>query len=221
MRKLFLLLGVLALTGCETLVTRSEVREVESKRQMQEQVSTLQKTTADVNNRFSEIESDLRQVNGRVEVIENKLNFSSRVQADSSIEQNKKILLLQEEMTRVEAQIQSMQADLQGLRQAVEAALSAAPKSEITSSSKKNPFQIGEDEFNQKQWKQAILSYQKYRDTYPRGKSFAEATYKIGVCFQELKMNDEARTFYEEVIAKFPKSNEAKKAQARLKNLKK
>jgi predicted nucleic acid-binding Zn-ribbon protein len=145
MKKGFLLVGLLALTGCETLVTRSEVREVENKRQMQEQVSTLQKTTADVNNRFSEIESDLRQVNGRVEVIENKMSSSSRGQVESDGEQNKKIQLLQEEMARVESQIQAMQTDLQGLRQAVEAALSSAPRAEQSSSAKKNPFEVAED----------------------------------------------------------------------------
>jgi TolA-binding protein len=60
------------------------------------------------------------------------------------------------------------------------------------------------------------LSYERYRSSHPKGKSFAAATLKIGVCFQELGMSDEAQAFYEEVVAKFPKSKEAEKANARL-----
>jgi TolA-binding protein len=47
------------------------------------------------------------------------------------------------------------------------------------------------------------------------------ATYKIGVCFQELGMIEEAKAFYDEVIAKYPKSNEAAKATSRLKAMSK
>ena len=53
----------------------------------------------------------------------------------------------------------------------------------------------------------------------PKGKRYADATYKIGMSFQELKLKDDAKAFYQEVIQKFPKSSEAKKAEVRLKKL--
>ena len=90
-----------------------------------------------------------------------------------------------------------------------------------SSDNPKTQFQAAEAAFEKKAWKEAILDYEKYRKAFPKGKEFPAATYKIGVSFQELGMADEARAFYEEVIAKFPKGKDAKSAQARLKALKK
>ena len=107
-----------------------------------------------------------------------------------------------------------MSAELQALK-------SAAVENNSSSSPRKDAFEIGEDFFEKKEWRRAILSYQKYRDANPKSKKFSDATYKIGVSFQELGLRDEARTFYDEVVAKFPQSAEAKKARTRLKSLKK
>ena len=71
-----------------------------------------------------------------------------------------------------------------------------------------------------KKFKDAILAYQKYRDGNPKGRHYGEATFKMGVCFQEMGLKDEAKVFYEEVISKFPGSKDAKKAAVRAKQLK-
>lgn len=216
-----LLSFVLSLTACETLMTRGQVREVEQKKQFQEQVTTLQKTTADTNVRFADIEEDLRTLNGRVEVVENKINLSSQerdrmksISEQSATENSKKIQILQDEMIRLQEQVGALTAELQNLR-------ASGGQESRPSSEKKDLFQIGEDLFDKKEWRKAILNYQKFRDANPRHKKFAEATYKIGVAFQELGMKDEARTFFDEVIGKFPNSSQAKKARTRLKSIKK
>lgn len=77
----------------------------------------------------------------------------------------------------------------------------------------------GEDFFRQKKWKEAIVAYQKYRESYPKGKFYPESTYKIGLCFVELGLKDESRSFFDEVRLKFPKSSLAKKAEKQLKSL--
>lgn len=82
-------------------------------------------------------------------------------------------------------------------------------------------FNEAEDLFYKKEWRKAVLAYEKYRSTYPKGSSYAMATYKIGVCFSELGMATEAEAFYSEVLEKFPQSKAAKSAAYRLKNLKK
>jgi TolA-binding protein len=64
-----------------------------------------------------------------------------------------------------------------------------------------------------------MLQYDEYKKKAPKGKSIPEAIYKTGVCFQELGMKDEAKVFYQEITAKFPKSEFAKKAQIRLKSI--
>ena len=200
-------------------MTRGDVKEVENKKQMQDQVVTLQKTTADTSNRFSEIESDLRNLNGRVEVAENKLNLASQEKDRNAgasnqalAEQSRKLQILQDELVKMQEQISALSAEV--------AAVKSSDSSQA-STVKKDQFEVGDEFFEKKEWKRAILSYQKYRDANPRGKKFADATYKIGISFQEIGLKDEARTFYDEVIAKFPQSAEAKKARTRLKSLKK
>ena len=203
-------------------MTRGQVREVEQKHQMQDQVVTLQRSNADVSNRFSEIESDLRAMNGRVEVLENKLDKSNlekervKAAADASHADNgKKISLLQEEIEKLNQQVGTLNAELTAMK-------SAAPEASSDSKvGKKDLFDMGEEHFDKKDWKKAILNFQKFRDSNPKNKKFADATYKIGVSFQELGLKDEARTFFDEVISKFPNSAEAKRAKTRLKSLKK
>ncbi|MEZ0390866.1 MAG: tetratricopeptide repeat protein [Pseudobdellovibrionaceae bacterium] len=215
----FLFLG----TACETFMTRADVKEVEQKRQMQDQVVNLQKTTADTNNRFADIESDLRSLNGKIEVLENKLSQSGQdreklraANDQSQADSTKKIQILQEEIARMQEQIGTLSAELNAMKTAA-----ASHESASSSGGKKDLFDIAEDLFEKKEWRKAILNYQKFRDANPKSKHFAEATYKIGVCFQELGMKDEAKTFYDEVISKNPNSADAKKAKTRLKTLKK
>jgi TolA-binding protein len=89
-----------------------------------------------------------------------------------------------------------------------------------SSTSTKSTYETAEANFQKKAWKDAIVEYQKYRDRNPKGRHYSESTYKIGVCFQELGMRDEAKSFYSEVIAKFPKTKSADKAKIRLKQIK-
>ncbi|MNT30620.1 tol-pal system protein YbgF [compost metagenome] len=166
----------------------------------------------------------MRELNGRVDVVENKLgNNRSSVETalkgsqQQNVETAQKLNLLQEAMTKLEGQLFQLTAEVQALK-----AERAASQAEHASRQvKKDVYDAAQDYFKQKDWKQAILNYQKYRDENPKGKTFADATYKIGVAFQELGMKEEARTFYDEVVTKFPKTEEAKRAKVRLKGLKK
>lgn len=216
-----LMLGLALLSACEGgLMTRGDVKEAENKRQIQDSVSTLQKTTADTNSRFSEIESDLRSLNGRVEVVENKFNQSAAerertkgASEQSLADQVRKTQILQDEIVKLQEQIGTLTAEMN----AIKSAGADSPAGAV----KKDQFEMADELFEKKDWKRAIISFQKYRDQNPKGKKFAEATYKIGVCFQELGLKDEAKTFYDEVVVKHPQSAEAKKARTRIKSLKK
>ncbi|HEY8271564.1 MAG TPA: tetratricopeptide repeat protein [Pseudobdellovibrionaceae bacterium] len=218
----------LGLTGC--LKTRTDVREIEQKQVIQQEVTKLQKTNADVSSRFSDVEDDLRTLRGRLEVLEHKKDQASqetdsvkRYATEQSADTNKKILLLQEGLSNLEKTVFQLSAELNGLR-AEKAALVAqnnAAQARVAAESKRNPYELGQEFFEQKDWKKAILNYQRYRDENPNGKKIADATYKMGVSFQEMGMKDEAKTFFDELVSKHPNSNEAKKARIRLKGLKK
>ncbi len=219
------LVAIMCLTLSACLMTRESVKETEQKRTMQDQVVSLQKTTADANSRFQDTENSLRQYNGRIEVLENQVSQLTaerdqiyKAQVELNQAQNQKLALMQEALGKMEEQIAQLTQEAQQSKSS-----KSNSKSSSAKSSKNNKNQIydeAEGHFEQKDWKKAILSYQKFREINSKSKLFADATYKIGVCFQELKMKTEARSFYEEVIAKYPKSDAARRAAIRLKQVK-
>ena len=119
---------------------------------------------------------------------------------------------MQTELVEVKASNAALQAAMQA---------GASTNSGSGKNSEKNPFDLGDSRFEQKAWREAIFAYEDYRKSYPKGKNFGAATYKIGVCFQELGMLDDAKPFYDEVISKFPQSKEADRARSRLKAMSK
>jgi TolA-binding protein len=217
------------LTGC--LKTRNEVRDGETRQVMQQQVTTLQKTNADAGSRFQDVEEMVRDLNGRVDVVENKIDKSAagadgtaKAAQAHNADMNSKVSLLQEALTKMEGQLFQLTAEVQALKAekaAAAANVQAQQAQAAVKQSKKDTYEIAKEFFDKKDWKQAILNFQKYRDDNPKGGKLPDATYKIGVSFQELGMKDEAKTFYDEVQAKYPKSEEARRAKIRLKGLKK
>jgi TolA-binding protein len=223
---LSLVCSILLIGQTACLQTRSNVKEQEEKQVLRKQVVTLQQTTADTSSRFSEIEEDLRKTSGRFETLDSRITqIKERAEKnDFSLEskikeQETKFQVLREELAKQQAEI----AEIRAANQVLQAALAAGGATGKTSSGSegKNPFEVGELKFEQKNWKDAIFAFEEYRKSNPKGKNAAAATYKIGVSFQELGLNEDAKPFYEEVVAKFPKSKEADRARARLKALNK
>lgn len=217
-----------ALTGC--LQTRNQVRDTEQKQVIQQEVVKLQRTNADASTRFADVEDDVRNLRGRLEVLEHKsgqgnqeVEAAKRFTVEHAADNNKKILLLQEGLSAMEKNMNQLTAELNALKaeRAATIAQNSAAQAKAAADAKKSAYEVGQDYFEQKEWKKAILNFQKYRDESPSGKKIADATYKMGVSFQELGMKDEAKTFYDELVSKHPSSNEARKAKVRLKSLNK
>ena len=212
----FVVLPLLAISvGC--LKTRQDLEEQEQRQVMQQQVSTLQQRNADSNSKISEFESAIRETTGKIDTVEAKqrardqeVSQELKLQADNQMALAKKMDLIQEEVVALQAQVQALQAELSG----------KSDSKKQASSSKKSSFDDGNEKFNQKDWKRAILAFQKYREENPKSAKVPEAIYKIGVCFQELGMSNEAKAFYDEVVVKYPKSADAAKAKSRLRSLK-
>jgi len=221
-----LLLTALFAAGCVNLKTRSDLRgqgdaepQRQTVRQQREQAREYvePKPVAAVA-RAEEYDEQMRALNGRIDAVENHLSQVNAAQAGEkqSVTEmakytDKKFLAYEEELKKLEARVAALSEEVARLRAPPAAA--AAPKG-------KTSYDEAESLFEAKKWKEAIVNYQKYRDSNPKGKMYADATYKIGVCFQELKMKDEAKAFFDEVISKFPGSKEAKKAAFRSKSLK-
>lgn len=226
--QIFLFVAILS-TGC--LKTRAELEAEESANQMERQTQRQQADAKPYKEkapatayRFEEYDQQMREFSGKVEAVEaqntqlyNLMKAERENTAKEKQLQDQKILALEEAIKKNETTLHE-QAELIAQLKAAPAASTAS--SPAMSGKVKNSYEEGEELFNARKWKEAIVAYQKYRDRNPKGKTYADATYKIGVCFHELGMKDEAKAFFEEVSEKFPKSKEAKKASLRMKSLK-
>ena len=77
-------------------------------------------------------------------------------------------------------------------------------------------FGMGEAQFALKNYKKAIVNYSKVQEVNNKSPRVPASLYKIGLSFQALNMNKEAKNFFAELVEKFPKSAEAKKAKVKL-----
>lgn len=183
----------------------------------------------------------IRTLNGRVEVLENTLETLQKDREAEKIQSEQRLAALQEALVKLEKQFSgedekkpdSMGADAQSSDE-IEAKIKADKKVDAKadakvdakivdkkSDKKLGPYETAQELFDDKEWKKAILNFHKYTDESPKGKFVADAKYKIGVCFQELGMKEEAMAYYEEVVANFQSTDAGKKSKVRLSKLKK
>ncbi|MCF8028857.1 MAG: tol-pal system protein YbgF [Desulfobacteraceae bacterium] len=80
-------------------------------------------------------------------------------------------------------------------------------------------FWIGEIYFAEQWYERAILEYEKVIKNYPDGNKVAGAYLKQGFAFEKIGENANARLILNELLGKFPDSNEAKIAKKKLANL--
>lgn len=73
-------------------------------------------------------------------------------------------------------------------------------------------FMKAQSLYKLKRYKKAIVEYSKFPEKYTRSNHMPEALYKIGLSFEALGMKEDARGFFQELVEKYPKSAEAKKA---------
>lgn len=219
MKKLIVLTLLVTLTGC--LKTRSEIRGDSSLRTSNDgrYVSGQgdQKQRAQIDSRFFEIDRDFRQLYGKIEVIEKQVSDLSVKPANGTAEgetpvDNKKIEAIEKRMSTLEEALLSIDKKMSAL-------MSKDKTSKLQTQKPKGPFGEGELLFSQGKYEEAIASYDKYRKRYPRGKKYAQATLKMGLCFQKLKMPQDAKAFYHEVIQRYPKTRVSIAAQKNLKSI--
>ena len=162
----------------------------------------------------------IRSLNGRVEVLENQLSTLNKEKETEAAAREQKLALFQEALTKMEAQIHELESKPAPV---VEKKSEDLPSSDdLAKKGKKvSAYETAQDFFVKSEWKKAILSFQKYADEAPKGKNVPDAKYKIGVCFQELGMKEEAMAFFEEVVANYAATEAGKKSKSRLAKLKK
>jgi TolA-binding protein len=221
MQKIIILFVLgLTLSGC--FKTRNDISEEENKKAVQQEVTRLQKNTADAESRFGEINDEIRNLNGKIETLDNKIQTNAQNRdksqglADQQLaETNKRVMALQEEMQKIESQMKFLSDEMVKISSSQATAATAALSSDA--GKKTDYFKSAEAFFAKKKWKEAATYYEKYRSSEPNGKKFGLATLRIGIAFQELGLKDDAKTFFDDVVDKYPHTALAKLAKDRLK----
>ena len=174
----------------------------------------------------------IRSLNGRVEVLENQMQALAKDREDEKKQYEETLTVLQQAITKLasdNAPEEAKPADKDAILQSsdAQAANAKTGKTEAgktankKSDKKVNPLDAGEEYFTKQDWKKAILSFHQYTDETPKGKHVPDAKYKIGICFQQLGMKEEARAYFEEVVANYGTTDAGKKSKSRLAKLKK
>lgn len=107
--------------------------------------------------------------------------------------------------------------DYQTARESFETFLKKYPKSANADNAQ---FWIGETYYREKWYDYAILEYQKVIDNYPKGNKVPASLLKQGLSFYNLGDKANSRLILQELVSKYPKSNEATVAKQKLKDIK-
>lgn len=107
--------------------------------------------------------------------------------------------------------------DYEKTRQKFQHFLTLFPKSDLADNAQ---FWIGESFYNQKNYEQAILEYEKVVQGFSKGDKMIAALLKQGFAFHSLGQNKEAQILLEQVIRKAPESEQAQIAKKKLETLK-
>ncbi len=234
----FITVGALSLSMSGCLKTRAQLRDEgeDTSRPVPTQVQDVQPKDSYV---VEEMKGEITRLTGRLEDLERNRQQES---ADKAKEKSEAVKALE---TRI-AELEKAQADMiEALKkaQAHQAANTEAPEHfekgkkayqakdyeeavEHLGNYLKNPkakdaeeatFLRAESYYGLKQYKKAIIDYSKFPEKYTKSKRMPVALFKIGQSFEGLGMKEDAKGFYQELVDKFPKSAEAKKAKGKLK----
>ncbi len=229
--EIIFLAAAIAFAGCTGLKTRSEVDPSEQSfisRRKQQENKKAEGAKAVTKETVAQIdpEETIRALNGRIEVLENSVTQLQKENSKLSepTADATKIAALQEALSKMEVQLQKLEgasapATVDTKHKSSDDNLKPTIPSGELANIKKSSYDVAEDLFVKKDWKKAILSYQKFVEEYPKSKLVPDAKYKTGVSFQELGLKDEALAFYEEVSVQYPQTQAGKKAKLRMASL--
>ena len=109
------------------------------------------------------------------------------------------------------------QGNSEAARKGFEELIKRYPKSDNADNAQ---FWIGEIYYREKWYEKAILEYQKVIENYPKGNKVPASLLKQGFAFLNLGDKANSRLILQELVRKYPKTNEAKIAAEKLKELK-
>lgn len=187
---------------------------------------------------IDEIKSEITRLTGRIEDLERARQEAMSTNTAAEQEQAKK---LEERVV----QLEQAQASMIEAIKKIQASLPMPDETEVFEKGKahllskeyepaidaltaylKNPkgkhaeeatILRGDAYYELKQYKKAIIDYSKLPEKFQKSKRIPAALFKIGLSFEALGLKEDAKSFFQELTDKYPKSAEAKKAKPKLK----
>lgn len=210
------------------------------------EISALQRNVADLTVNYDQIKSDLVAATTRAD--ETKVQLQKEIaqlsEKTARVEEiNRRVGTLEEKMEKVAAASLASSAapapvpqDWKNAEEMYDYSLGLIKGGEtrkgrqiLTAFASKYPdhkllpnvfYWKGETFYAEKDYENAILSYQDVIDKYPGGDKAPDAMYKQGLSFLALKDRKNARILFELVQSKYPKSPSASMARQKLTELK-
>jgi tol-pal system protein YbgF len=212
---------------------REEIRYLrggyeEKEHALKQQIETAKDTESQQGSRMDRVEEVTFENKDRLSRIEQYLNLEASKQGVSKPESTPK----PEPAPKPEAPVkkepteknayQSAKAafdkgDFDSARREFQGFLEKYPKSGNADNAQ---FWIGETYYREKWYEKAILEYQKVIENYPKGNKVQASLLKQGLAFFNLGDKTNSRLILRELVSKHPKSNEAKIAKQKLKEIK-
>ena len=202
----------------EIRLLNGKLEEIEySLSRQQKTTKSIQKKSEDASNRLTETTSEN---NNRIARIEHYLNFESAGKPGKTALAPKSAGTVQPKKEPTEEELYKSakqafdQGDSQTARKYFQEVIERYPKSDNADNAQ---FWIGEIYYREKWYEKAILEYQKVIEKYPDGNKVPAALLKQGLAFHNIGDKPNSRHILEDLIKKYPKSNEAKIAREKLK----
>ncbi|MFK8138856.1 MAG: tol-pal system YbgF family protein [Bdellovibrionales bacterium] len=226
-RVLVLTTLVLGLLGCGNIKTRSQIND------MARNVGSGNTSTSNSSSSSGAVETPVVQTVETKQVIESQTlndslrDMSGQIQFLKATNDglNREITALklsnQEMQSKMDTRFKMYDESLVSLEERllkIQTLKAQKPVSKVKP--KQGIFERAEAHMATKNWKKAIVEFDNYLKKYPRGRRASLATYNIGFSFESLGLTDDAKEFYKETLAKYPKTTAGKKARERMKKIK-
>lgn len=211
-------------------------------------VSAVRKMSADIQATIDSTKSEMQALNGKLDDTALAVKKPAEDLAQYRDDADKRIIALEEHILRQQTLLDSLSKKMAEMPMAKKEEAASTPDSlylkgldllkagdvvtareQFTKFLEQNPkhelaanahYWIGETYYSEKNYESAILSYQDVIKNYPGKEKVVAAMLKQAMAFNEIKDAKSAKFVLKKLVEKFPKSEEAKKAKAMLKEIK-
>ena len=202
---------------------------------LRENVSTIRKSAADEGADITDVRERSAEITGRLDVLEKKAASTEMAIADLSTRLSRLERFLEPEEEKAPALSPMSGAVPKSSQDAYAAAMNLFEKERYaaaqtafenilsrypdTDQAAPAQYWLAESLYFQGLYEKAVLEYDKVVKKYAEGNKTPYALLKQGLCFIKLKDETTARAVFQQVIQKYPSSNAAEVAQAKMKEM--